>query len=68
MAANPVQQDWYSIGEVADLIAMSPSWIRETELRIGLEPVRVGKGKTRIYREHEIKRLKGEARTNGPDD
>ena len=69
MAANAVHQNWYlDPGEVADLIGMSPSWIRETELCIGLEPVRVGKGRTRIYRHYEIERLKQEARENGPDD
>ncbi len=66
MAANSTQ-DWCSIGEVADIIGMCPSWIRETELRIGLEPVRVGKGRTRIYQGSEIERLKQEARANGPD-
>ncbi len=51
-----------TLGATYDLPLRGPeTW------RIGLEPVRVGKGRTRIYREDEIERLKEEVNTNGPD-
>lgn len=64
MAANPTQE-WYSIGEVADLSGMSASWIRKEELRIGMRPLRIGKARIRSYTRTQLEMFLRAARPRG---